>query len=56
MQSIMIIFIISFSLLQIILKNSCAMQVDGEPWHQSPCIFNITHVNQAVVLMNNDYE
>ncbi|XP_008218102.1 diacylglycerol kinase epsilon isoform X1 [Nasonia vitripennis] len=40
---------------KITLKSPCAMQVDGEPWHQSPCTFNVTHVNQASMLMSSDY-
>ncbi|XP_011501792.1 PREDICTED: diacylglycerol kinase epsilon [Ceratosolen solmsi marchali] len=38
---------------QIVLKTSCAMQVDGEPWYQSPCSFNVTHVNQALMLQSS---
>ncbi|KAL7288695.1 hypothetical protein TKK_0017420 [Trichogramma kaykai] len=41
---------------KIILKKPCAMQVDGEPWSQSPGTFNIEHVNQALMLKNRNYE
>ncbi|CAL7933848.1 unnamed protein product [Xylocopa violacea] len=34
------------------LKESCAMQVDGEPWYQHPCEFNVTYCNKATMLMN----
>lgn len=34
------------------LMKSYAMQVDGEPWYQHPCEFNITHCNQASVFIN----
>jgi len=37
------------------LSRPCAMQVDGEPWYQHPCEFNITYCNQASMLMSNDF-
>ncbi|XP_071869756.1 diacylglycerol kinase epsilon isoform X1 [Bombus fervidus] len=30
----------------------CAMQIDGEPWYQHPCEFNIRYCNKAVMLVN----
>ncbi|XP_043281428.1 diacylglycerol kinase epsilon [Venturia canescens] len=32
------------------LLDSCAVQIDGEPWHQNPCEFIITYCNQASML------
>ncbi|CAL1686703.1 unnamed protein product [Lasius platythorax] len=43
------------STVKIKLLRSCAMQVDGEPWYQNPCEFNITYCNQASMLMSNDF-
>lgn len=37
------------------LLESCAMQVDGEPWCQQPCEFNVTFCNQASMLMNSSF-
>lgn len=39
-------------LLQIILKGVAPVQVDGEPWLESPCEFDVTAVDQAIVLAN----
>lgn len=33
--------------------KSCAMQIDGEPWYQHPCEFNIKYCNKATILMNS---
>ncbi|KYM94857.1 PREDICTED: diacylglycerol kinase epsilon [Cyphomyrmex costatus] len=38
---------------KIILSRPCAMQVDGEPWYQHPCEFNITYSNQASMLRSD---
>ncbi|XP_029675064.1 diacylglycerol kinase epsilon-like [Formica exsecta] len=43
------------STVKIKLLRSCAMQVDGEPWYQHTCEFNITYCNQASMLMSNDF-
>ncbi|XP_077980143.1 diacylglycerol kinase epsilon-like [Glandiceps talaboti] len=32
------------------------MQVDGEPWEQVPCVINIKHRNQALMLVKADPE
>ncbi|XP_044016768.1 diacylglycerol kinase epsilon isoform X1 [Aphidius gifuensis] len=34
------------------LLDSCAVQIDGEPWYQNPCEFDITYCNQASMLMS----
>ncbi|KAK9299621.1 hypothetical protein QLX08_007421 [Tetragonisca angustula] len=34
--------------------KSCAMQIDGEPWYQHPCEFNIKYCNKATMLVNTD--
>ncbi|KAG5311936.1 DGKE kinase, partial [Pseudoatta argentina] len=36
------------------LSRPCAMQVDGEPWYQHPCEFNITYSNKASMLLSSD--
>ncbi|XP_072744672.1 diacylglycerol kinase epsilon-like isoform X1 [Anoplolepis gracilipes] len=43
------------STVKIKLLRSCAMQVDGEPWYQHPCEFNITYCNQASMLMRDNF-
>ncbi|XP_029041823.1 diacylglycerol kinase epsilon isoform X1 [Osmia bicornis bicornis] len=40
------------SSIKVKLLKSCAMQIDGEPWFQHPCEFNITYCNKALMLMN----
>lgn len=47
--------VMNIVVIQIKLLRSCAMQVDGEPWYQNPCEFNITYCNQASMLMSNDF-
>ncbi|BET02223.1 Diacylglycerol kinase [Nesidiocoris tenuis] len=37
---------------KIILKGVAPVQVDGEPWLESPCEFDVTAVDQAIVLAN----
>ncbi|XP_070581003.1 diacylglycerol kinase epsilon-like isoform X1 [Ptychodera flava] len=32
------------------------MQIDGEPWEQVPCIINVKHRNQALMLVRGDPE
>jgi diacylglycerol kinase (ATP) len=36
--------------IKIILSNTLPIQVDGEPYEQSPCIIHIKHLNQAKML------
>lgn len=53
----MCITIINYSFIHIIyfqikLRDSCAVQIDGEPWYQNPCEFDITYCNQASMLMS----
>lgn len=39
--------------MQVKIIKSCAMQIDGEPWYQHPCEFNIKYCNKATILMNS---
>ncbi|KAK0170157.1 hypothetical protein PV328_010754 [Microctonus aethiopoides] len=39
--------------IKIKLLDSCAVQIDGEPWYQCPCEFTITHCNRASMLMSS---
>ncbi|XP_017893170.1 diacylglycerol kinase epsilon isoform X2 [Ceratina calcarata] len=34
------------------LTKSCAVQIDGEPWYQYPCEFDVTYCNKATMLAN----
>ncbi|KAF7405816.1 hypothetical protein HZH68_005185 [Vespula germanica] len=43
------------SVIKVKLLKSCAIQIDGEPWYQHPCEFNITYCNQALMLKNKNY-
>lgn len=38
--------------IQVKIIKPCAMQIDGEPWYQHPCEFNIRYCNKAVMLVN----
>ncbi|XP_076390877.1 diacylglycerol kinase epsilon isoform X3 [Megachile rotundata] len=40
------------SSIKVKLLKSCAMQIDGEPWYQQPCEFNISYCNKAIMLEN----
>ncbi|CAK9832937.1 Diacylglycerol kinase epsilon [Anthophora retusa] len=40
------------SKIKVKLIKSCAVQIDGEPWYQNPCEFNITYCNKATMLVN----
>ncbi|XP_053994936.1 diacylglycerol kinase epsilon [Hylaeus anthracinus] len=40
------------STIKVKLLKSYAMQIDGEPWYQHPCEFNITYCNKASLLVN----
>lgn len=33
------------------LTKSCAIQIDGEPWYQHPCEFEVAYCNKASMLM-----
>ncbi|XP_046428712.1 diacylglycerol kinase epsilon isoform X1 [Neodiprion fabricii] len=39
--------------IKIKLLGSCAVQIDGEPWYQHPCEFNISYCNRASMLKSN---
>ena len=44
----------TFYKIQVKVIKSCAMQIDGEPWYQHPCEFNIKYCNKATMLVNTD--
>ena len=49
-----IIMNIAFCLQISLSKGNAPMQVDGEPWEQTPAVISLSLYNQATMLANHD--
>ena len=45
---------IAFCLQISLSKGNAPMQVDGEPWEQTPAVISLSLYNQATMLANHD--